>query len=147
MINYYAPVVYQTTMGLSRNTSLLLGGGTSLTYLLGSVIPLFIIDKFGRRALLIFSSAGLCLCFSLASILLSIGTVPTARGACAMVFIFQLFLGVGWLPVPWFYPAEINVTRLRSRGMAIASAFNWMAVFIIVKITPIAIGNIGWKTL
>ncbi|KAI5801273.1 general substrate transporter [Geopyxis carbonaria] len=146
MINYYAPVVYQSTMGLSRNMSLILGGCTSLTYLVGSLIPLWVMDLAGRRTLLLISSAGLCLCFSLASILLSIGTVPTAYGACAMVFVFQLFLGVGWLPVPWFYPSEINVTRLRSRGMAIASAWNWMAVFAVVQITPIAVTNIGYRT-
>lgn len=146
MINYYAPVVYTNTMDLSRNTSLILGGCTSLTYLVGSIIPLFTIDKFGRRTLLMFSSTGLCICFVIVSILLSNQTLPRAYGACAMVFLFQIFLGIGFLPVPWFYPSEINTTRLRSRGMAIGSAFNWLAVFIIVEITPIAIENIGWKT-
>ncbi|KAL7274083.1 hypothetical protein RUND412_003028 [Rhizina undulata] len=146
MINYYAPVVYQNTMHLSRNLSLILGGCTSLTYFAASLIPLWAMDRFGRRPLLLISSAGLSLCFILASILLSVGTVSTAYGACAMVFIFQIFLGIGWLPVPWFYPSEINTTRLRSRGMAIGSAFNWLAVFTVVEITPIAIQNIGWKT-
>lgn len=42
MINYYAPVVYQQTMGLSRTLSLILGGCTSLTYLVGSIIPLWV---------------------------------------------------------------------------------------------------------
>lgn len=42
MINYYAPVVYQRTMGLSRTLSLILGGCTSLTYLVGSFIPLWV---------------------------------------------------------------------------------------------------------
>jgi sugar porter (SP) family MFS transporter len=140
MINYYAPVVYQNTMNLSRNTSLILGGCTSLTYLVGSLIPLWAMDRFGRRNLLLFSSVGLCGCFVITSILLSHETLGRAYGACAMVFLFQIFLGVGWLPVPWFYPSEINHTRLRSRGMAIGSAFNWLAVFAVVQITPIAIG-------
>lgn len=42
MINYYAPVVYQQTMGLSRTLSLILGGCTSMTYLAGSAIPLWV---------------------------------------------------------------------------------------------------------
>lgn len=45
------------------------------------------------------SATGLSLCFILASILLSIGTRPTAFGATAMVFIFQIFLGIGYLPI------------------------------------------------
>lgn len=151
-------------MKLSRNTSLILGGCTALTYLVGSIIPVFLMDRFGRRTLLMVSAAGLSFCFVMAAILLSIGTLSTAYAAVAFVFIFQIFLGVGWLPVPWFYPSEINTTRIRSKGMALASAWNWLAVFAIVKITPIAIGkpekqkvepfqanliradNIGWRT-
>jgi MFS family permease len=128
-------------MGLSRNTSLILGGCTALTYLVGSVVPVFLMDRFGRRPLLMMSSAGLAVCFVLAAVLLSRDTLSTAYAAVAFVFVFQLFLGIGWLPVPWFYPSEINTTRIRSRGMALASAWNWMAVFVIVKITPIAIGE------
>ncbi|KAL1652258.1 hypothetical protein SLS58_000385 [Diplodia intermedia] len=145
-INYYAPTVYEQTMGLSRTMSLILGGCTSLTYLVGSFIPLWTVDRFGRRALLMFSAAGLCLCFSLASILLSTGTQPAAYGATAMVFLFQIFLGIGWLPIPWFYPSEVTTTRIRSKGQALGSFVNWMCVFAVVQITPIATQNIKWRT-
>lgn len=40
MTNYYAPIVYQNAMKLSRNLSLILGGCTSLAYLVGSIVPL-----------------------------------------------------------------------------------------------------------
>ncbi|GIJ92174.1 hypothetical protein Asppvi_011150 [Aspergillus pseudoviridinutans] len=80
------------------------------------------------------------------SILLSLEHVGAAYGATAFIFVFQLFYGVDWLPVPWFYPAEINTTRVRTKMQAIASGWNWMAVFAVVKITPIAFANIGWKT-
>ncbi|TVY57074.1 Sugar transporter STL1 [Lachnellula cervina] len=146
MINYYAPVVYANTMNLSRELSLILGGCTSLTYLLASFIPLFTVEKYGRRALLMFSAAGLCFCFSMVSILLSIGTRSTAYAATAFVFIFQIFLGVGWLPIPWFYPSEVTTTRIRSRGQAVGGFVNWMCVFTVVQITPIAIASITWHT-
>ena len=121
MINYYAPVVYADAMGLSRTLSLILGGCTSMTYLVGSFIPLWTVERYGRRNLLMFSATGLCLCFSLASILLSLGTKSTAYGATAMVFVFQIFLGIGWLPIPWFYPAEVTTTRIRSRLVSFRS--------------------------
>lgn len=47
------------------------------------------------------------------------------------------------LQVPWFYPSELSTTRVRSRMQAIASGWNWMAVFAVVKITPIAIGKLA----
>ncbi|KAJ5580308.1 Major facilitator superfamily domain general substrate transporter [Penicillium hispanicum] len=146
MINYYAPTVYQNAMNLSRNLSLILGGCTSLAYLAGSIIPLWSMDRFGRRASLMISAAGLCLCFVMVAILLSIGTKTCAYGATVFVFIFQVFLGFGYLPMPWFYPSEITTTRIRARGQAFAGFVNWMCVFIVVQVTPTAIDNISWRT-
>lgn len=91
----------QNAMNLSRNLSLVLGGCTSLAYLVGSIIPLWSMDKFGRRVSLMVSAAGLCFCFVMTAILLSIGTASCAYAATVFVFIFQLFLGIGYLPVPW----------------------------------------------
>ncbi|KAJ7055634.1 general substrate transporter [Mycena amicta] len=142
---YLAPVVYQNTMGLSRDLSLILGGCTAITYMLASFIPLWTVDRYGRRPLLMLSAAGLSLCFILAAILLSTGTKPAAYGATAMVFIFQIFLGIGYLPIPWLYPAEISTTRIRARGSSISSFFNWMCVFAVVQMTPPAIANINWR--
>ncbi|KAJ5675770.1 Major facilitator superfamily domain general substrate transporter [Penicillium macrosclerotiorum] len=146
MINYYAPIVYQNAMNLSRNLSLILGGCTSLAYLVGSIIPLWSMDRFGRRTSLMVSAAGLCFCFVMVSILLSTGTQSCAYAATVFVFIFQLFLGIGYLPVPWFYPSEITTTRIRARGQAFAGFVNWMCVFIVVQVTPTAIDNISWRT-
>ncbi|KAI4604214.1 hypothetical protein KJ359_000345 [Pestalotiopsis sp. 9143b] len=146
MINYYAPTIFQGSMGLDRNLSLIMGGCAQITYLVGSAIPVFLMDRYGRRNLLMFCSAGLSSCFVMVSILLSLGTKGPAYGATAFIFLFQLFCGVGWLPVPWFYPSEINTTRVRAKMQSIASGWNWMAVFAVVKITPIAFQNIGWKT-
>ena len=146
MINYYAPVVYENAMHLSRNLSLILGGCTSLTYLVASFIPIWTVDRFGRRSLLMFSASGLCLCFVLTAAFLSVGTKGSAYAATAFVFIFQIFLGIGFLPIPWLYPSEVTTTRIRSRGQAFSGFINWMCVFTVVQITPIAIKNISWRT-
>ncbi|EGO02899.1 hypothetical protein SERLA73DRAFT_165828 [Serpula lacrymans var. lacrymans S7.3] len=145
MINYLAPIVYQNTMGLSRDLSLILGGCTAITYMLASFIPLWTVDRYGRRFLLMVSATGLSLCFIITSILLSTGSRPAAYGATAMIFVFQIFLGLGFLPIPWLYPAEISTTRIRARGSSLSSSFNWLCTFTVVQITPIAIANIDWR--
>ncbi|GAB1218068.1 hypothetical protein ATERTT37_007314 [Aspergillus terreus] len=98
MINYYGPVMFQETMGMSRNLAMILGGCIQCTYLVGSAIPVFLMDRFGRRTLLMICSAGLCLCFVMVTILLSLGREDAAYGATAFIFIFQLFYGVGKYP-------------------------------------------------
>jgi hypothetical protein len=98
-------------MGLSRNLSLILGGATACTYLVASFIPLWVsslkpdfciiayfliqtVERFGRRALLMTSAAGLSSCFIIVSALLSTGSRNAAYAATAFVFIFQIFLGI-----------------------------------------------------
>lgn len=186
MINYYAPTVYTNAMGLSRNLSLILGGCTSLTYLMGSFIPLFVCDRFGRRSLLMVSAAGLCVCFVLVAALLSTGKTSDAYAATAFVFLFQVSGQCIWKPTSTFdictdlpryrLPPNPMVLSLRdynnthplkrpSRKFSISTinhklvfptdifpyqkfgAFiNWLSVFAVVQITPIAIDNIGWRT-
>lgn len=53
----------------------------------------------------------------------------------------RVFTNVLQLPVPWFYPSEISTTRTRTKMQAIASGWNWMFVFTVVKITPISFGK------
>jgi sugar porter (SP) family MFS transporter len=144
-LNYYLPTILQSQLKLDRNMSLILGGAAQCTFLVGSAIPVLLMDRCGRRVLLMVCSAGLSLCFIMVAILLSTGAPGPAKGATAFIFLFQLFYGIGWLPVPWFYPSEINTTRVRSKMQAIGVAWNWMAVFAVVKITPIAIQNISWR--
>ncbi|KAF2624979.1 general substrate transporter [Macroventuria anomochaeta] len=151
MINYYLPVILQDSMGLSHQLSLILGGAAQRTFLVGLAIRVLLMDRFGLCTLFMGCSAGLCLCFVCVSALLSKtvdGMVSEGRGyaATAFIFMFQLFYGVGWLPVPCFYPPEIATTRKRTKVQAIASGWNWMLVFVVVKTTLIACGNIQWHT-
>lgn len=92
---------------MSRNMSMILSGCTSLAYLVGAALPLLVMDRYGRRPLLMISGTGLALCFAMVAILLSFDRVQTAYGATAFIFFFQIFYGLGWLPVPWFYPSEV----------------------------------------
>lgn len=86
-------------MGMDRELALILGGCAQITYLVGSAIPVFLMDRFGRRVLLMWCSAGLSYCFVMVTILLTRGSSGAASGAIAFIFLFQLFYGVGWLPV------------------------------------------------
>src|SRR6202041_649047 len=65
--------------------------------------------------------------------------------AAAMLFIFQGAFTIGFQATVWVYPSEILPLRLRQRGSSVSTAANWICNYLVVQITPVAIGNIGYK--
>jgi MFS family permease len=58
LISVYAPVIFQQNLRLDGRTSRILSGGTLTWKFLSSFVAFFTIDRFGRRALFIFSGIG-----------------------------------------------------------------------------------------
>lgn len=58
LISVYAPVIFQQNLALDSQTSRILSGGTLTWKFLSSFVAFFTIDRFGRRALFIFSGFG-----------------------------------------------------------------------------------------
>ncbi|KAM0201814.1 hypothetical protein ACHAPI_001867 [Fusarium lateritium] len=146
LITYYAPVIFQESVGISHNLSLLLAGFNGVAYFFSSLIPIWIIDRLGRRKLMMFAAAGQAVCMAVLA-----GTVSTGRPgpgivAIVMLFLFNFFFAVGLLAIPWLLPAEYAPLAIRTRAAALATASNWIFTFLVVEITPVSISSIGWKT-
>ncbi|KAF7328756.1 Hexose carrier protein [Mycena venus] len=148
--SYYLPLVLQNSVGLSNNMSRLLAAWNSVSYLLFSFAGIVLIERAGRRKLLMWGAAGQCVCYMFISGFLSQADDPvngTRYGVGATVFFFTyyLFFGICWQGVPWLYPVEINSLAMRTKGAALATAANWLSNYIIVEITPPGIEYLGWK--
>lgn len=59
----------------------------------------------------------------------------------AMIYLYVIGYSASWGPVPWVYLSEIFPTRLRSYGVGMGSATQWLFNFVITKITPEAINR------
>lgn len=133
--------------------SLLMGGFNGLEYLVASIIPIWTIERFGRRKLLLFSASGQTVSMVvLAAAIWYIterpdGSANYAVGivAVACFFLFNTCYAQGFLAIPFFYPAEITTLRTRSKGVSLSVMSNWLFTFLVVMITPICTANIGWK--
>lgn len=146
LITYFAPVIFQKSVGLSRNTSLLLSGFNGVAYFLSSLVPIPLIERLGRRKLLLASAVGQFICMAvLAGTTKEIGNKAAGIAASAMLFLFNFFFSLGFLAIPWLYPAEISPLPIRSKSAALATASNWIFTFLVVEITPIAISHIAWR--
>lgn len=71
---------------------------------------------------------------------------PSAQGMMALIYLFVVAYSVSWGPLQWIYIGEIFPNRIRDYGMGLGAANIWLWNFVVSKITPISILNIGWKT-
>ncbi|OGE53868.1 hypothetical protein PENARI_c007G08381 [Penicillium arizonense] len=148
VIAYYLPVVLTRSVGLDNRMALILSAVDSMSLMFWGVIAALLIDRIGRKRLMLFGAAGSSLCFALVAVGLRYGG-PSNRGmsilAVVFIFVYYVFYGVSLLSIPYIYPAEINSQQMRNVGTSFATTTNWLFVYVIVVATPTAIANIQWK--
>jgi nitrate/nitrite transporter NarK len=122
----FAIVIFETSVGLSRDISLLLSGFNGVAYFLSSLIPIWIIDRVGRRKLMLFAVIGQASCMAVLAGTTSVTGKGTGILAATMLFLFNFFFAVGLLAIPWLLPSEYSPTPIRAASAALGSASNWI---------------------
>ncbi|KAI5797750.1 general substrate transporter [Geopyxis carbonaria] len=146
LITYYAPVIFEQSVGMPHRLSLLLSGFNGIAYFLSSLIPIWTIDRLGRRKLMLFAAAGQCACMAILAGTVANGSAAAGIVAAVMLFAFNFFFAVGLLAIPWLLPAEYAPLAIRTQAASLATASNWIFTFLVVEITPVSISSIGWRT-
>lgn len=144
-ITYYAPNLYES-IGMDRHTSVLVGGFQALEYFFIGWVPVFLIERVGRRKMMIGGSAGCCIMMGCASILINNGAKAASIAAVVCIYGFNSCFAFAWLTVPWLYGTEVTTLRIRAKGASVASGAYWIWNFVVVMITPSAVQNLGYKT-
>ncbi|KAJ5376623.1 hypothetical protein N7509_013509 [Penicillium cosmopolitanum] len=137
LITYYATVIFEESVGMDHNTALLLAGFN---------VPIWVIDRLGRRKLMMFAVIGQGCCMAILAGTVWDGTHSSGLVATVMLFMFNFFFAVGLLAIPWLLPAEYAPLAIRTRSASLATATNWIFTFLVVEITPVSISNIGYRT-
>jgi MFS transporter, SP family, arabinose:H+ symporter len=133
-ILYYAPEILQRA-GLASVDSLknsIYIGGTNLIF---TFVGLYLIDRLGRRTLLIIGSIGYILSLGLVAYAFKTGASPEFLLTFLLLFIASHAIGQG--AVIWVFIAEIFPTKIRARGQAFGASTHWVFAAIITLITPI----------
>ncbi|KAJ5886989.1 uncharacterized protein N7473_009663 [Penicillium subrubescens] len=150
IMSYYLPTVLEKSVGLKESMARLLTACNAISYLIFSGLAVLLVERMGRRGLMILSTFGQFLCFLIITILLRFAETSSngkawGSASVAFFFLFHGSFGIGMLGVPWLYPTEINSLPMRTKGAAVATATDWITNFVIVEITPIGIQSLGWK--
>ncbi|KAJ5812663.1 Major facilitator superfamily domain general substrate transporter [Penicillium riverlandense] len=150
-LGYYLPTLLQESVGLGEEESRLLTAVNGTTYLFAAFCCLMIIDRFGRRKLMLYGSLTMGACYLVAAICLKTSESDPSRKrlmgqvTTAMFFLYYFFYGTSFAKVPWVYNSEVNSLGWRTRGAAAATATNWMGGFIVTQFTSVGVNNLHWR--
>ncbi|KAH6997362.1 general substrate transporter [Ilyonectria destructans] len=144
---YYFPILFKDSITPGQdNLALLLGGVNMIVYSIFATASWFLIERVGRRRLLLWGTAGQMCSMILVFACLIPGTQAAAKGAAVGLFTYIASFGATWLPLPWLYPAEINPIKTRGKANAVSTCTNWLFNFLIVMVVPVMIKRISWGT-
>jgi sugar porter (SP) family MFS transporter len=110
-----------------------------------TIVGIQLIDRVGRRRLLLIGAVGMCLCeFLVAIVGVTAGHIqadnsvnlPAQRVLIAFTCIYIAFFATSWGPVAWVITGEIFPLHIRAKGMSLAVASNWLWNFGIGYATP-----------
>ncbi|KAM9935758.1 hypothetical protein OXX80_004683 [Metschnikowia pulcherrima] len=149
LITYYAGTIYETYIGLSPFNARIVAACNGTEYFLASLIPIFIIEKVGRRPLFIIGAIGQFLTMLFLFVAMEMakqGHEGGSYGAAVLLFVFNSFFAVTYLSLTWLYPPEISSLEVRAPTTAVSTACNWSFNFMVVMITPVCFSNIAHHT-
>lgn len=144
VISYYAPLVFEQAGWIGRE-ALLMTGINSIIYVISTIFPWKLVDKWGRKPILM--SGAIIMGISLVAISISLWSNHsyTPKLVVLFVIIFNAFFGYSWGPIPWLYPVEIAPMTARSAMASASTATNWLFNWLVGIMTPILQEKIHWK--
>ncbi|KAK4482884.1 hypothetical protein RD792_010057 [Penstemon davidsonii] len=138
-IMFYAPVLFQT-LGFKTDASLLSSVITGLVNVGSTFVAVFLVDKFGRRKLLLQASVQMFISqVAIGAILLThlkdSGTLDKGMAALVVILVctFVMSFAWSWGPMGWLIPSEIYPIETRSSGFAVAVSTNMVFTFVIAQ--------------
>ncbi|HWU75793.1 MAG TPA: sugar porter family MFS transporter [Rhodanobacter sp.] len=150
VIFYYSTTLWHS-VGFSDADSFKITVVTSIVNVLVTLVAISLVDKIGRKPLLVIGSAGMAItlgamawCFSQATGTGAELSLPGATGMVALVAAnaYVVFFGVSWGPVVWVLLGEMFPNRIRATALAVAAAAQWLANFAISYSFP-SLAEIG----
>ncbi|MDM4764250.1 sugar porter family MFS transporter [Galbitalea sp. SE-J8] len=147
VIFYYSTTLWRS-VGFQESDSLTISVITSITNIVVTFVAIALVDRIGRKPILLVGSAGMALSLAVMALAFSqsVGpadapTLPGAWGPIALVAanVFVVAFGASWGPVVWVLLGEIFPARIRARALGVAAAAQWIANFVItISFPPLA---------
>ncbi|KAI0009137.1 putative sugar transporter [Xylariaceae sp. FL0662B] len=149
-LGFYLPTLLQENVGFDQQMSRLLTAVSGTTYLAAAFCSILVIDRVGRRRLMLLGSLAMSFCHLISALCLKVGEEDQSRlrtmgiVTVTMFILYHIVFAPTWGGVPWVYSAEVNSLGWRARGAAAATATNWLMGFVVVQFTKVGVDNLHW---
>jgi len=131
---YYAPTILSDT-GLGSSAALAQTVAVGVTNVVFTIVAVLLLDRLGRRALLLTGTIGLLVALIVLGTYFSSATLQSDYGWVALggllLFIAAFAIGLG--PVFWLMISEIFPIGVRSKAMGVCTIANWGANFLVAQ--------------
>ena len=131
---YYAPRILEEA-GFAKNNSLLSSISLGLMNLIFTFVGLWLIDRIGRKTLLIIGSFGYIISLSMVAYGFINHSAPEFMLSFLLLFIAAHAIGQG--AVIWVLISEIFPTQIRAKGQAFGASIHWVFAALITLVTPV----------
>jgi MFS transporter, SP family, galactose:H+ symporter len=142
---YYAPKIYQAAGLTSASVSILATAGVGLVNVLMTIVSLVLIDRLGRRPLLIIGNIGMALSLAALSLsaVLNVGKDALMFIGVGSTLVYVGFFAISLGPVFWVMISEIYPLRIRGFAMSFATAVSWLSNLVVSFSFPILLDRFG----
>ncbi|QTN20457.1 sugar porter family MFS transporter [Brevundimonas sp. AJA228-03] len=151
IVFYYGATLWQS-VGFSENDALLINIGSGTLSILACLAAVAVIDRIGRKPLLLIGSAGMFVtlaivawCFSQAQTIDGAVHLPGQVGLIALIAAnaYVVFFNLSWGPVMWVMLGEMFPNQMRGSALAVAGFAQWIANFAISVSFPAMAAGLG----
>jgi MFS transporter, SP family, galactose:H+ symporter len=139
-IIYYAPTIMQET-GLNASNAIFYSVFIGAINLVMTIVSIRLVDRLGRRVLLLSSLAGMAATVTLLGLSFVADLSSAIVLVCMMLYIVSFAIGMG--PIFWVILGEVFPPRQRAEGAAVGSTTNWLANFVVSLLFLPLVGWIG----
>ena len=128
-IIYYSPVILRMSGYPSEKAAILAAAAIGVANILITVVSIVLVDRLGRRFLLLLATAGMTVALGL------VGLAFKYHAGGMVVFyeviLYILSFGIGLGPVFWLLASEIYPTKIRGKAMSLATWSVWGANWLV----------------
>lgn len=151
-VSVYGPQIFMLLgFGVQKSEYLTMGNYVSYFFLM--TLAWMLIDRVGRRFLMVGGAFAISACFLILTILgglsmnsdqLGIPNLAVAIPGSITLYVATGLFGIGWLSEPWLIPTEIFPSTSRAQGAAISVVIWGLANFAVTLLTPIGFNNLNY---